>query len=323
MRIKLWNLQTGGLLRTLNDHTDTVRSLTLSADGRLLVSASEDNTAKLWNTRTGQLLHTFTIIPTSELFRFEISITLSTDGSTLAVTEKIREKKGVEHVIRLWDLRRGKLLHSIKSDPRCMALSADGQIFICGSDTSIDLWNARKGKQIRALSGHTGSVESVTMSADGRMLASGGWDKTIRLWNPKTGQLLHTLSGHTDTVNSIALSADGQSLASGSKNEIHLWDAQTGQLLRTLKVEKIYPSTKVLNKLNRVPRIIKSHAESISSVAMSADGSTLVSGDHEGIVIVWGVIEYRQSISPGDSGIPKQSPFPVQPDATLSSLVFS
>ena len=283
MRIKLWNTQTGSLLHTLNGHTDTVRSLTLSADGRLLASASEDSTAKLWNTQTGQVLHTFTV-PNSE---DKIPIMLSADGFILAVMEK----KGWEYVIQLWDLRRGKLLHSLKSDPSCMALSVDGQTLICGSVTKIDLWNARKGKQIRTLSGHTRSVQSVTMSADGRMIASGSWDKTIKLWNPKTGQLLHTLSGHTDTVHSLVLSADGRTLASGSANEIHLWDAQTGQRLRTLKVRKVYPGDKVLSKLNRVPRIIEGHEASINCVAMSADGSTLVSGDREGIVIVWRVIE--------------------------------
>jgi WD40 repeat protein len=287
MRIKLWNTQTGSLLRTLNGHMDTVCSLALSADGRLLASASEDNTARLWNTQTGQVLHTFTAISPSFLFRR--SITLSANGSMLAVTEK--KELGLEPMIQLWDLHKGKLLHSLKSGPGCMALSADGQTLICGSGKNICLWNTRKGKQIRTLSGHTESVKSVTISADGRMIASGSWDKMIKLWNPKTEQLLQTLSGHTDTVHSLALSVDGQTLASGSDNEIHLWDTQKGQRLCALKVERIPIYKQVMNKLDKVPKTIKCHTNSIQCVAMSADGSTLVSGDRDGIVIVWGVIE--------------------------------
>ena len=56
--IKIWNLETGVLHRTLTGHDDWVRSVCISPDGRTLVSGSYDN--KIWNLETGVLRRTLT-----------------------------------------------------------------------------------------------------------------------------------------------------------------------------------------------------------------------------------------------------------------------
>lgn len=76
------------------------------------------------------------------------------------------------------------------------------------------------------LIGHTSSVTSVALSADGQTLVSGSDDKTTKVWNLSTGQELRTPTGHTSSVTSVALSADGQTLASGSDDKtIKVWRA--------------------------------------------------------------------------------------------------
>jgi WD40 repeat protein len=81
----------------------------------------------------------------------------------------------------------------------------------------------------------------VALSADGGLVASGGWDGTVKLWEAETGQLLATLRGHTGGVWGVALSRDGQLVASGGDDgPIKLWEVASGACLRTLRPDRRY-----------------------------------------------------------------------------------
>jgi WD40 repeat protein len=78
--------------------------------------------------------------------------------------------------------------------------------------------------------GHSGHVNSVAYSPDGRNVVSGSWDKTIRIWDAKTGAAVgQPLEGHTRGVSSVAYSPDGHNVVSGSQDTtIRIWDASSG-----------------------------------------------------------------------------------------------
>ena len=56
--IKLWNLDTGKEIRTLQGHKDSVNSVSFSPDGQTLATGSGDTTIKLWNLGTGKEIRT-------------------------------------------------------------------------------------------------------------------------------------------------------------------------------------------------------------------------------------------------------------------------
>ncbi|MFE1745917.1 protein kinase [Coleofasciculus sp. H7-2] len=76
----------------------------------------------------------------------------------------------------------------------------------------------------KTLSGHSSKVNSVAISPDGQILASGSHDKTIKVWNLETGELNITLTGHYYSVYCVAISPDGATFASASNDtNIKIW----------------------------------------------------------------------------------------------------
>ncbi len=114
--------------------------------------------------------------------------------------------------------------------------------------------------------GHTGGVNSVALSGDGKQALSGAADNTLRLWDLETGQCLQTLEGHTASVWSVALSGDGKQALSGSDDKtLRLWDLETGQCLQTLE----------------------GHTARVLSVALVGDGKQALSGSDDSPLRLW------------------------------------
>ncbi|MGH7868037.1 MAG: WD40 repeat domain-containing protein, partial [Candidatus Dormibacteraceae bacterium] len=100
---------------------------------------------------------------------------------------------------------------------------------------TVKVWDARNGRLLQTLEGHSDAVYPVAFSPDNLRLASGSQDSTVRIWDVRSGRLLQTLEGHCRLVHSVAFSVDGTRLASGSwDNTVKLWEARSGSLLGTL-----------------------------------------------------------------------------------------
>lgn len=127
-----------------------------------------------------------------------------------------------------------------------------------------------QGRERNRLQGHSSTVRSVSVSPDGKTLASGSDDNTIKLWNLETGKEIHTLNGHSNSVLSVSFSPDGKTLASGSSdNTIKLWNLETGQEIRTFN----------------------GHSDLVMSVSFSPDDKTLASGSNDDTIKLWNLSE--------------------------------
>lgn len=115
---------------------------------------------------------------------------------------------------------------------------------------------------------HHSGVNSVAISPDAKILASGGNDQMIRLWDIHTGEAITILRGHSSAVKSVAFSPDGTILASGSDDQtIKLWNVSDCQEICTLS----------------------GHSHAVKSVAFSPNSNVLASGSWDKTIKLWDV----------------------------------
>ncbi len=119
----------------------------------------------------------------------------------------------------------------------CVSLSPDLQILAtAGDDHIVRLWKLPEGELLHRLREHTDWVRTTSFNPQAEVLATGGDDKQIRLWDVRTGKLLKTLSSHTLGIRSIRFSPDGRSLAgAGFDEHVHTYDTATGNLKHTFE----------------------------------------------------------------------------------------
>src|SRR5258708_25213383 len=101
--------------------------------------------------------------------------------------------------------------------------------------------------------GHSGAVQALAFSPDGRWLASGGYDKVIIVWNLSSGREEFRLGGQKDTIappqqplekeaiSSLAFNPDGTRLVSMHvSGVIRVWNLQTRKMLFAINPHRIH-----------------------------------------------------------------------------------
>jgi len=261
--LQAWEVATNDHVRDFKGHTDEVRAVAVSPDGKSIASGSQDRTARVWDFATGKEI--------AQLPKFGgrvTSVAFSPDGKTLLAGSF--DKSAV-----LYDVEARKVKFALKAHADQVlgvAFAPDGKsCATVGKDKTVVIWNAENGKFVRGLKfpdvfssvtftpdskklifaggtegkgdhsikmidlteqkgkalmfkGHENSVVGLSLTKDGKTLAScGSDDGTVRVWDvaTQTSKAIIKVGGE---VNSVAISPDGKWVAGATRNGFMLWE---------------------------------------------------------------------------------------------------
>jgi WD40 repeat protein len=310
--LKVWDLNSGNELITLTCHFGSVDAVTITPDGRLAISGSDDKTLKVWDLESGNELMTLTghtgsvdaviVTPdgrrvisgsqdkTLKVWDLESGNELMTlIGHTGSVDAVIVTPDGHQVIsfssdcsLKIWDLKTGRNLVTfggqyVRIRANTITLTPDGHRVICGSDdNTLNVWDLESGNELMTLTGHSDKVNTVAVTPNGRQVISGSDDNTLNVWDLETYQEPETLTGHSDKVNTVAVTPDERLAISGSGDKtLKIWDLESGRELVTLN----------------------GHSGSVDAVAVTPDGRRVISNSWGNPLKVWDLESGKELIT--------------------------
>jgi WD40 repeat protein len=287
---------TNRTLIVLRGHTDDVDAVAFSPDGARVVTASDDDTARVWEVATGRALATL-----SGHSGNVMAAAFSPDGARVVTASG-------DDTVRVWEVATGKALATLSEhigNVRVVTFSPDGtRVFTLGSDGTVRALEVATGKLLTALSWDMGRVRATVLSSDEARSADAGevapkesptstypvpyavimlevvaalspdctrvvienGDSTARVWEVATGQVLATLSTGIGIMTAAAFSADGTLVVTANMDgTASVWDVKTGQSLATFS----------------------GHTGAVTAVAFSPDGTRVVTASDDDTARVW------------------------------------
>lgn len=223
--VKLYDVDTGEVIRTLAAENQSVDSLAFSPDGALLLGSGQE--VLLWDVETGERLNRTFANSRGQSVRNIEGVAFSPDGLLVFAGS-------LDDNVWIWDVESGEIVHALEhpDDVNAIALSPDGTLLASLLTGKIWLWDMTSDEPDHIEIEYDGSLAlTLAFSPDGSLLAgashgtSANLDSAALVWDVASGELVYVLIGHSKTIECVAFSPDGTMLASASGDQtVRLWD---------------------------------------------------------------------------------------------------
>lgn len=182
--VRVWEVATGTLQATIEDHADWIFDVAFSPDGRRLATASRDKTAKVFDLEKKESLATF-----PGHAEAVTCVSFTPDGKSVVTA-------GGDSIVRVWnpdeDAKQTRVVGGFGGPVFRLQFHPDGKRLIAtGADRVVRVFENFEPKQ--ALTGHNDWVYGMALSPDGNTLATGSWDGEVRTWDLAAGKPIRTI----------------------------------------------------------------------------------------------------------------------------------
>jgi guanine nucleotide-binding protein subunit beta-2-like 1 protein len=260
----------GTARRSLRGHNHFVSDIAISSDGQFALSGSWDTTLRLWEINTGKCTRRF-VGHTKDV----LSVAFSSDNRQIVSASRDR-------TVKLWNTL-GECKYTFIEGGHTEWVSCvrfppvpNAQVIVsAGWDKLVKVWSSSTFRLKNDLVGHTGYLNTVTVSPDGSLCASGGKDGIAMLWDLSEGKRLYSLEAG-DIIHALVFSPNRYWLVAATSSCIKIWDLESKVL-----VDEIRPELPNTGKKAQVPYC--------TSLSWSADGADLYSGYSDNTVRVFNV----------------------------------
>lgn len=288
---RIWQvdpLRTNAPPRVLAGHEDTIVAAAFSPDGRYLVTASDDRTARIWRVHddlvpvedlgrsSGERIFAAAYTPTGLL----LAATTNPDRSSAQLRATASGPGGmscrvmirVDRTLHFWCADgpdAGSVLARHGAAVHATAFSPDGTLVVTGgADHTARIWSLAGGDSgpCTVLTGHESAIVSVSFSHDGKRVVTTSDDKTARVWPLDDPGQVTVLAGHDRIVLAAAFSPDGKLVVTGSAD-------------MTARVWRLDAPGAVT--------ILRSHTNHVVAVQVGRDARHLLTRCSDGTARVW------------------------------------
>jgi hypothetical protein len=182
--IRVWDVATGKEVQKFAGHTNAIRAIALSPEGKKVLSGSTDKTVRVWDVETGKELHS------SDAHGNGVeAVAITRDGRGISAGvpkyDDVTKRLLFEKTIRVWDLETGKEVRAFGTHTVWgVSVSSDGKRLLTGGpDKTLRLWDLDSGKELKVFGGHRHAVFQSAFLPGDRLAVSGSYDKTLRVWD--------------------------------------------------------------------------------------------------------------------------------------------